>query len=190
MSRIRPFLAPTLAALAALLLVSGCGAGYNARSIQPYAPSDGIVTDSGSLRVLDALVIAASDADRGVLSMRIVNRGARDDELTDITSNAGQVDLTGSRTLPAHRAVSFGADTDPSATIEGLKRAAGQTIRLRLTFANSQPLTIDTIVVSPAGAYAGLTPGPATPEEPASPSSGPTTSGSPPSTASPSPSGG
>lgn len=168
MSRTRAALAPILAALSVLVVVSGCAAGYSARTVQPYAPSDGIVTDSGSLRILDAIVVAAGD--RGVLSMTVVNRGDRDDELTGITSGGGQVDLTGSRDLPAGQAVRFGADTDPSATIEGLSRAAGQTIRLRLTFAGSQPVTLDTVVLGPRGAYANVTPGPQSPEETETPS--------------------
>jgi hypothetical protein len=169
-SRTRAALAPILAALSVLVVVSGCAAGYGARTVQPYAPSDGIVTNSGSLRILDAIVVAAGDGDRAVLSMTVVNRGNRDDELTGIASKGGQVDLTGSRELPAGQAVRFGADTDPSATVENLTRAPGETIRLRLTFSRSQPVTLDTLVLRPLGAYASLTPGPQTPEDTETPS--------------------
>jgi hypothetical protein len=167
-TRIRPTLAATLAALAALALLAllgGCAAGFGARTIQPYAPSDGVIANTGSLRILDALVVSEPGSGRGVLSMTLVNRGTRDDELTDISSPAGRIDLTGTRTLPAGRSVTFGAGTDPSATLETLTREPGRSLSLRLTFARTQPVTLRTVVVSPIGPYTSVTPGPQTPEE-------------------------
>jgi len=163
-TRIRPVLAAPLAALTALVLVGGCSAGYDAQTIKPYAPSDGVLANSGSLRVLNALVISQDGSGRGLLSMTIVNRGRRDDRLTDITSPVGRVDLTGNRDLPAGGAVGLGAGTDPAATIEALARVPGQAVTLHLTFARAEPLTVRTVVVSPTGPYASLTPGPQTPE--------------------------
>jgi hypothetical protein len=176
--RIRPALAPTLAALSVLVLVSGCAAGYNAQSIQPYAPADGVIADSGPLRVLDAVVVSSDGSGRGVLSMTLVNRGDRDDILTSITSPSGRVDLTGSRALAAGRTVSFGAGTDPAATVEALARQPGQTIRLSLEFARNRPIVLRTLVVDPNGAYASVTPGPETPEETDTPTPSETASGS------------
>lgn len=158
-------LVPLLSALAVAVAVSGCAAGYGAQSVQRYAPADGVIADSGALRVLDALVVSSEGSGRGVVSMTITNRGARDDELTGITSPTGRVDLTGNRVLPAGRSVSFGADTNPAATIEALAREPGQTIRLRLAFARTEPITLRTVVVSPVGPYATVTPGPETPDE-------------------------
>ena len=36
---------------------TGCAAGFDATSIKPYAPSDGILANSGDLRVLNTLVV-------------------------------------------------------------------------------------------------------------------------------------
>jgi hypothetical protein len=160
------------AATAASLLV-GCSAGFDATSIQPYAPADGVLANTGDIRVLNALVVAPEDERTGVLSMTIVNRGTTDDRLTDITSPHGSVDLTGDTTLPAGGAVRLGADTDVSAQISGLTKQPGETIRLRIRFARTQPVTVDTVILPATGDYAGLTPSP-TPTPTPTPTSTPT----------------
>lgn len=164
MSRTRPVLTPVLLALLPLLLVTACGAGLHAQTLQPYSPGDGVATRTGDLRLLNVLVVADGSGS-GVLSLTIVNEATRDNSLTDITSPDGTVDLTGTRDLPAGRAVRFGAETEPSATITDLKKQPGQTITLKLTFARVEPITVDTVVVPAKGFYASLTPGPGTPVE-------------------------
>jgi hypothetical protein len=191
-TRIRPALAPTLAALSTLVLVAGCSAGYGAQSIQPYAPADGVIAERGNVRILDALVVAADGSNRGLLSMTVVNRGDRDDAITDISSPRASINLTGKRVLPAGRSVSFGAGTDPAATVEALSRAPGQEIVLVVRFARTQPITVRTVVVTPTGPYATVTPGPETPDDTdtstESPSVSPTADAGADNTTSPSPS--
>lgn len=168
MSRTRPRPAPLLLAMtsvALLALVTGCGAGQNAQTVKPFAPADGVLANSGNIRVLNALVVAADGARTGVVSMTLVNRGDTDDTLTGFTSPDGAVDLTGSRDLTAGHAVRFGATTEPAATIGDLAKVPGEEITLRLTFRHTEPITLRTVVVPAAGYYADLTPGPETPAE-------------------------
>lgn len=163
MRRIRPVFAPVLAAISVLALLTGCAAGDGAQSVQTYAPGDGVLADNGNIRVLNALVVAGDAASAGVVSMTLVNIGDRDDQLSDITSTGGTVDLTGTRDLAASDSVRLGAGTDPAATIGGLTSRPGQIVTLHLTFSRSEPLTIRTVVVPATGDYAELTPGPETP---------------------------
>lgn len=165
MRRIRPLLTPALLAATTVALLTGCAAGQGAQSIKPYAPADGVVANSGDIRVLNALVVAGEGSTDGVVSLTIVNRGDRDDQLTGLTSKDGTVDLTGSGALAPGSAVRFGAGTDPAATISGLTSAPGREITLQLSFARTEPITLRTVVVPATGAYAELTPGPATPAE-------------------------
>jgi hypothetical protein len=158
-------LAPVLLALSALVLATGCAAGLSAQTIKPYSPADGVTGDSGDIRVLNALVVADATGTTGVVSLTIVNRGNQDNSLTDITSPDGNVDLTGTRDLPAGQAVRFGATTEPSATISDLTSKPGENITLVLTFARAEPLRLHTIVLPATGAYAELTPGPETPAD-------------------------
>jgi hypothetical protein len=166
-SRIRPVPTPVLSALSSLALLAalttGCAAGQNAQTTQPYSPADGVVANSGDIRVLNALVVAGEAGGDGVVSLTIVNRGSREDSITGLTSPDGTVDLTGMPELPAGKAVRFGATTDPAATISGLASKPGQSIKLTLRFARTEPITLDTVVVPATGAYADITPGPETP---------------------------
>lgn len=139
--------------------------GFEATAGEPYAPADGILANSGDLRVQNALVVASDGISTGVISTSIANRGDRDDELTGLTSPDGTVDLTGDGTLPVGSAVRLGSDTDLSATISGLTALPGETITLRFTFARAEPLRIRTVVVAADGPYASITPGPTTESE-------------------------
>jgi hypothetical protein len=144
-------------------VTTGCAAGMNAQTVKPYAPADGVVANSGDIRILNALVVADGSTGAGVVSLTIVNRGRRDDSLTGLTSPDGTVDLTGTRDLPAGAAVRFGATTEPSATISALTKQPGATITLRFEFARTRPITLDSVVLPATGAYADITPGPETP---------------------------
>jgi copper(I)-binding protein len=180
-------LIPVLAAVASLALLTGCGAGFNSQSTQSYAPADGVLADNGSIRALNALVVAGEGSTTGVISMTLANHRDRADRLTGITSDDGTVDLTGSGNLPAGAAVRFGAGTAPSATISDLTRSPGDAVTLKLTFARSEPITVRTLVVPASGDYAGLTPGPETPA-PETPSASESAASSESPSASPSPS--
>ena len=140
-----------------MTVLTGCSSGFDATSGMDYAPSDGVIAGEGSIRVLNALVVAAEDADDGLISMKVVNRGDTADRITGIESDAGEVAIGGDAQLPAGGAVSFGAD-GTSATISGISKEPGQTVRLIIRFAKSEPLTLRTVVVEPTDYYEGLTP--------------------------------
>ena len=98
------------------------------------------------------------------MSLTIVNRGNRDDSLTDLTSPDGTVDLTGTRDLPAghggavrchDRAVRD--DQRPDEAARTRPSPCGS------TFARTDPITLDTVVLPATGPYASITPGPVTP---------------------------
>lgn len=155
-------LAATAAALATAVL-AGCSAGFNATAIKPYAPSDGVLANTGDLRVLNLLVVSTGPS--GVVSTTIVNRGDHPDELTDVTSPDGTVDFTGDGTIAPKSAIRLGADTTAAATISGLTKLPGEVITVTLTFRRADPLTVRTVVVAASGAYASITPAPtASPE--------------------------
>ena len=138
--------------------VAGCSAGFDAASTETYAPADGILADAGSIRVQNALVVAAEGATSGVVSMAVVNRGNRPEAIIGITSNGGTVEITGDAGIPAGGVAQFGSATGPAATITDLSKAPGQTIRLQLSFQNGESVSLRTVVVPAAGDYASFTP--------------------------------
>ena len=158
--------APVAAVAGSLLLVgllAGCGAGFGATSVQPYPPSDGLLANSGDLRVQNILVVAAEGSATGVVSTAIANRGTREDRLTGITSPQGTVDLTGDGILAPGASLTLGSGTATAATVTGLTAEPGREVMLRLTFARAEPVTVRTVVVPASGFYSSLTPAPTTP---------------------------
>ncbi len=147
------------AALATAVL-AGCSAGFGATSVQPYAPSDGLLVDNGKIRILNLLVVSSSAGTSGVVSTTIVNRGSKADALTDISSPDGTVDLTGDGTIGPGAAIRLGAGTRPAATMTSVTKLPGEVITLTLTFRRADPVTIDTVVVPANGPYASITPPP------------------------------
>ncbi|MGH8969184.1 MAG: hypothetical protein ACRDV1_04470 [Actinomycetes bacterium] len=139
-------------------LTSACAAGFDSTTSKAYAPSDGLRGVSGSMEVLNALVVAPEDGDTGVISMTVVNRGDQTERITGLTTDSGTVELTGSDEIGPGEAVRFGAATDPAATISGLQALPGEAIRLKLSFAEVDPISLRTVVVPATGTYVSLTP--------------------------------
>jgi copper(I)-binding protein len=144
----------------ATVVLTGCGAGFNATAVQPYSASDGVEANSGDVRVINALVVASPSITSGVISATIVNRGTRPDTLTGVSSPNGSVHFSGPTTLGPGLATTLGANTQSTATITGLTRLAGESITVRLTFRRAHPVTLNTVVVAAGGPYASMTSSP------------------------------
>jgi copper(I)-binding protein len=140
------------------LLATGCGSGFDATARQSYAPGDGIQAGSGDLRVVSALVVSPDDSDDGVILMAVVNNGEQDEEITSVDADKGEVDYTGSHTIPAGETVVFGPESDPSATVRNLSAEPGETITVKISFADAEPISLHTVVVPATGDYASITP--------------------------------
>ncbi len=140
------------------VLVTACASGFDATARQSYAPGDGIQAGSGDLRVVSALVVSPEDSNDGVIMMAVVNNGEQDEEITSVETDEGEVDYTGSHTIPAGETVLFGAESDPSATVRNLSAEAGESITVKISFAEAEPISLHTVVVPATGDYASITP--------------------------------
>ncbi|TCO33268.1 hypothetical protein EV652_103267 [Kribbella steppae] len=65
------------------IVLTACGASFNAQTSQPYQPAEGTNADSGSIAVRNVLVLASEDG-KGELHAVIVNNGGSDDTLVGI----------------------------------------------------------------------------------------------------------
>jgi len=140
------------------VLAAGCGSGFDATARQSYAPGDGVQAGTGDLRVVSALVVSPEDSTDGVILMAVVNNGEEDQEITSIEADDGEVNYTGSHTIPAGETVLFGAESDPSATVRGLSTEPGEAITVKISFAEAEPISLHTVVVPATGDYASITP--------------------------------
>jgi hypothetical protein len=139
-------------------LATGCGSGFDATARQSYAPGDGVQAGTGDLRVVSALVVSPEDSTDGVIMMAVVNNGEQDQEITSIEADDGEVDYTGSHTIPAGETVLFSADSDPSATVRGLSAKPGEAVTVKISFAEAEPISLHTVVVPATGDYESITP--------------------------------
>ena len=160
----------------ATVLATGCGSGFDATARQSYAPGDGVQAGAGDLRVVSALVVSAEDSGDGVILMAVVNNGEQDEEITSIDADGGEVEYTGSKTIPARETVLFSAESDPSATVRNLSTKPGEAITVKIGFAEAEPISLHTVVVPATGDYASITP--AAEPAPTASESGATPSGS------------
>jgi hypothetical protein len=142
----------------ATVLVTGCGSGFDATARQSYAPGDGIQAGTGDLRVVSALVVSPEGSKDGVILMAVVNNGEQDEEITSIEADGGEVEYTGSHTIPAGETVLFSAESDPSATVRGLSTKPGEAITVKVSFADAEPISLRTVLVPATGDYASITP--------------------------------
>src|SRR4051812_47019575 len=94
--RLRLFAAGVLAACLVGSLAA-CGAGNNATTRHFYSPSDGVSAVVGTMRVLNALVVAPPQGGSGaVLTMLVANDGPAPEHITGIsTDRFGPVQLSG-----------------------------------------------------------------------------------------------
>jgi len=139
-------------ALAAAAL-TGCGAGFNAQTLQPYQAAEGTNATSGSIALRNVLVLA-DDRGNGKLYAAIVNTGSDDDRLTAIRSEDSEVKVTGMRpiTLPPNQLVqlpSTAATPTPGTTGSGSRATTvevtgaepGAMVRLTFVFGKAAPIT-------------------------------------------------
>ncbi|AWS40416.1 copper chaperone PCu(A)C [Streptosporangium sp. 'caverna'] len=145
--------------LAAAPALAGCGAGSDAITNQPYAPTEALTTQAKGINISQAFflgpdsgtTIAAGAATPLYLS--VVNTNQAPDQLVGIgvDSALGTAKVSSPVTLPVQTRVSIGNPT-PSILIEGLKKPlrGGESIQVQLQFANAGlvPLTIPVITRS------------------------------------------
>jgi hypothetical protein len=143
------------------IVLTACGANFNAQTLQPYQAAEGTNADSGSIAVRNALVLASEDG-KGELHAVIVNNGASDDSLVGIAQapsgvpaggdqpgevtfgNVKTLDLTaGSSTLlpPGEAATEAenGETGGEPITVTGAK--PGQMVNVTITFGEAAPIT-------------------------------------------------
>lgn len=137
---------------AALLLPvfvgTGCGAGFDAQTNQPYQAAEGANGDSGSIAARNVLVIADEDG-RGTLYAALVNTGDSADRLTSITvdDSAAGVSVSGVRStqLPPGQSVKLG-EGGREITVTGAE--PGRIVKLTLNFAEAAPITAQVPVLA------------------------------------------
>ncbi|GAA2905925.1 hypothetical protein GCM10010517_72120 [Streptosporangium fragile] len=147
------------ALLAAAPALAGCGAGFDAITNKPYAPTEALTVNTKGINISQAFFLGPdSGAQLPVggatpLYLSVVNTNQTPDTLVGlgVDQSLGTAKVGAPVTLPANQRVSVGKPT-PTILIEGLKKPlrGGESIKVQLQFANAGivPLTIPVITRS------------------------------------------
>jgi hypothetical protein len=146
---LRRVLAATAVVLAAPVM-SSCGVGFGAQTDQIYNPTAGTDNRSGSVDVLNALIVSAHNGSGTVIATLVNNNQTRADRLTGISgtgpNSSVQVTPGGKTVIPPGGLLNL-ADQG-SNTITGKDVMPGRFIDLTFSFAHGASATLSTLVVS------------------------------------------
>ncbi len=158
--------------------LTACGAGNNATTAKFYSPADGVSTVVGSLRILNALVVAPpAPGGPAILSMSVANNGTAPERVTRISAAPfGDFQVKGNLLIPPKGVITFGPPEAPTAAaLDGFTGVAGASVTLDIGFAVAAPVRrLQVVVVPPSGLYASYV---LTPSAAPSPSGTPSATG-------------
>ena len=143
----------TLAAAVVVLAVpvlSSCGVSFGAQTDQVYNPSVGVDDQSGSVDVLNALIVSGTDGSGTVVASLANNDDQNDDSLTEV-AGAGKddgLDVTvgGETAIPAGGLLNLADDGGISA--RGERVQPGNFVSITFSFDRGEAITLDVPVVS------------------------------------------
>ncbi|GIH29501.1 hypothetical protein Aph01nite_78110 [Acrocarpospora phusangensis] len=160
------------ALLAAAPALAACGAGDNANTNMPYAPTeaqvhvkDGAYGEKG-MRVSQAFVLGPDSGGQlpaggaAPLYLILTNQNQAPDSLVGVTAlpdQATSVKVASPIQVPPNTLVNTGQPT-PQLTVEGLKNAlrGGETLTLTLKFQSAGDVTLDVPVITRSREFATL----------------------------------
>ena len=143
----------TIAAAVVVLAVpalSSCGVSFGAQTDQVYNPSVGVDDRSGSVDVLNALIVSGTDGSGTVVATLVNNDSENDDTLSGV-AGAGKdselkVTMGGDTAIPAGGLLNLADDGQISA--EGERVEAGNFVSITFSFERGEAITLDVPVVS------------------------------------------
>jgi len=141
------------AAIAALLLaplLTACG--FSEQTDQVYQPAVGSNDRSGSVDILDAVIVTDTDGS-GTFAGTLVNKDDKADHLDSVSGpgiTSGQVGVD----VPASGTALLA--TTGEVSLEGSDIQPGNVVELTFSFANGQTVTMKVPVVAATGDYADV----------------------------------
>jgi hypothetical protein len=147
---------PTLrrAAIAALLLapvLTACG--FSEQTDQVYQPAVGVNDRSGTIDILNALVVSGTDGS-GTFAGTLVNKDQTQADTLEGVTGSGITAARKTVEVPAGQAVPL-AD-DGIVTLKGSGIVPGSWVELTFSFSSGQSTTLKVPVVEAAGDYADV----------------------------------
>ena len=141
-------------AIAALLLapvLTACG--FNEQTDQVYQPAVGVNDRSGTIDILNALVVSGTDGS-GTFAGTLVNKDQSQGDTLETVSGTGVTASRKTVQVPAGEAVPLG--DSGAVSLKGTGIVAGKWVTLTFAFSSGQSTTIKVPVVEAAGDYSDV----------------------------------
>lgn len=146
-------------AVAALVLapvVSSCG--FNSPTDRVYTPGVGVNERSGSVDVLNALVVSGAEGSGTLVGTLVNNDTGEDDALTQIAGDGDDTNvaiaLDGKVELTKGSSVSLSDESEIA--VEGETVKPGAFVELTFSFERGESVTVELPVVARSGTYADV----------------------------------
>ena len=145
--------------LLAAPLVSSCAVTFGAQTDLPYNPTVGTDDRSGSVDVLNALIVSGTNGSGTVVATLVNNDQQTDDTLKGVSGAGKDAGMTvkpgGDTTIPAGGVLNLA--TKGAVTIRGQRVVPGNFVTITFSFDRAQSVTLDVPVVSHSNPdYAGV----------------------------------
>jgi hypothetical protein len=142
------------------MLASGCGAGFNASTMQTQPANPGIYSSVGAMDVQNAMIVVTGENTAKLLST-FINTGAEPDQLLGVTVSGPApqdivTDYQGPLEIPAGAAVVVGPDLQPQIELVGFAPAESSYVKVDFLFAKAGELSVSLLTVPPTAAFAEL----------------------------------
>ncbi len=158
------------AVAAALLIVpvsvpalTSCGVSFGAQTDQIYTPADGVNDRSGSVDVLNALIVSDTPGTGRLIAGLVNNDVDNEDALTGVRGAGDDSGIvyslvSGDTAIPAGGALQL---ADPTAAMVAAsgdpeKLTAGDFVRLVFSFRNGEEVELDVPVLAPGTTYSDV----------------------------------
>jgi len=138
---------------------TGCAIGFGARTNSQKPSGNGRYATSGDLEIRDATIVAdPKDPAKGTLLVTIYNNGSTDDALVNVSSELVTGQAEKGVLLPSMQAVRIGFNSTLSVALVSATGSLvpGTIVPLALQFANSPTASMQLLVNTNDGIYAGV----------------------------------
>jgi hypothetical protein len=145
-----------VAAFALVPVISSCG--FDQPTDRVYSPGVGVNERSGSVDVLNALVVSGADGTGSMVATLVNNDRAEGDALTQVTG-AGQdsgVSVRLRRPVDMRAGGSVSLSDESQISVEGERVRPGAFLALTFVFERGASVTLDVPVVARRGPYADI----------------------------------
>lgn len=144
--------------------LSGCSSGFDAQTIQPYQPADGVSNRESSVYAINTLIVTDGQGN-GTVVTALINQGDEPDALVSVTATGPDGEEIPVAPLPRDGIVLPSEQIVQTADAGNVQLSAdslrpGRIVTLSLEFAAAAPVEVEAPVLEQEGPYADVPVGP------------------------------